>query len=428
MSQRTDRRNRRAERASACRGPSCRPPRWTALVVLAVVLAGCSSTGLRAEIGTLVAGEDVEVAVDGGWVGTEVGDGLPEGARVRTGEDEARLDLRGGQVWLKPGSLALLREGQVDVVRGDALVRSDGAMQARSSDVEVRGEAVYRLVPGVAPRVGVYRGEVQVRRPGETRSVPALREVSLGDVRLPQEPAPLAYRPDDPWDRALLPQAVAFDVEVERLARGIDRQYGPEPRAADFYESFLAVEPDTIPLLVSISRTVTADGRFGPPSDALVTLFVGQAVASAHDRDADTSVREVARLRSERARWGLIAVELDIGTVDLQAAVNLGQERRLAAGVSGAPGGSEAAPSPASPRPTQERARSADAGTPQAAPRGAPAPPPRQGPEPEPEPEPEPTEPDPGGDGGALDEAVDVVDGVVEDVVDGLVGGDGLLR
>jgi hypothetical protein len=299
------------------------------LALLALVASGCSGDDDFGDgAARMTAGGTLEIAVDEGWSSAAVGDSIPDGARVRTGGAEARLELRHGQVWLAPQSMAVVTAELVDVIRGDLLVASGGTLAGRWGEVEAAGEAVFRLTPGVAPVVRVYSGESEIRRPGEQRTVSGLRQLHLAANRLPTRAVPLDYDITDPWDRALLPLAVAFDEEVARIARGIDRQHGTEPQDATFYESFAAIDASIIPILASSSR-MTADGLFGPPSDALVTLFVSEAVADVERVALATAAHEVSRMRSAGARWGLLALEHDITTVELAKAVDLGQERRL---------------------------------------------------------------------------------------------------
>jgi hypothetical protein len=301
------------------------------LGVLALALTACSGDAVAPGEARVLSGGTLEVAVDDGWAPAEIGETIPEGARVRTGTAESRLELRSGEVWLAPSSMVVITKERVDVIRGDVLLAAAGDLAARWGDLEAQGEGVYRLTPGVAPVVKVYDGSIDLARHGEERTIGGLRQLSLAPSRLPLRPTPLAYDRADPWDRLLLPRAVAFDAEVERLARGIDRQHGTRPREAAFYETFAAVDPETIPLLATTSRIRTGDGRFGPPSDALVTLFVAEAVAARNGGDVGGAAQEVADLRGQGARWGVVALERGISTLELARVVDLAQDRRLAA-------------------------------------------------------------------------------------------------
>lgn len=425
------------------------------LLVAIVVAGGCSRDPLGSDAGRVLAGSSLEVAVDDGWEAAEVGDPLADGARVRTGETEARLELRDGEAWLAPGSIAVVNREAVDAIRGDVLVVSGGQLAARWGDAEVAGEGAFRLTPGVTPLLRVYRGAADVHRPGEERQVEARRELSLATTRLAVKGAPLSYDPDDAWDRQLLPKAVAFDDEVARLARGIDRQHGTAPQAPEFYETFSAVAQETIPLLISVSRRVLADERFGPPSDALITLFVAEAAAGPGPLSLTEAAREVTRWRQRGARWGLVALELDITTSELARVVDLGQERRTAAeeelppatapaddssvpreGVpsrrvvptEGEATASTSAPAPAGTSTTPPRSSSppSSSSPPPPPPPSSPPPPPSSSPDPDPVPDPDPTQPapevplpSPSSPPPTLSSPVDAATKVVEDLVEG---------
>jgi hypothetical protein len=430
-----------------------------ALLLLAAVLGGCSGDALGSDAARVLSGSSLEVAVDDGWEPAVVGDPLPAGARVRTGDSEARLELRAGEAWLAPGSMAVVSRDVVDAIRGDVLVRSEGRLAGRWGDAMVAGTGSFRLTPGVTPLVRVYDGMGAVRRPGEERAVESRRELSLATTRLAAEGVPLSYDPEDPWDRRLLPRAVAFDDEIARLARGIDRQHGTEPQEPAFYETFSAVAADAIPLLASVSRRVLPDSRFGPPSDALVTLFVAEGVTARGSTSLAEAAREVTRWRQRGARWGLVALELDITSADLAQAVDLGQERRLAAeeqlptdaaAVVGAAGAEEAAASDGTSRqatgqepPTRTsppRRAPVTAGSTPTPPSSSSPPPPPSATAPAPQPEPPPTlgspqlpspSPSPSPPAAAptpvAPDPVDAVTTVVEDVVDGLLDTTGSL-
>lgn len=350
-----------------------------ALLTLALLATGCSSARLGGAAGRVTAGETVMIQQGDGWRAVGAGDSVPDGARVRTGLAAARLDLERGELWLGSSATVRLRGDTVEVERGEVVLHSRGATMTWQT-VELTGAAVYRLSPGASPRVGVYEGAVTVRRPGEERVLPALRQLGLASRRLAAEPDPLFYATDDAWDRELLPKAIAFDEEVAALASGIDREYGVAPQPADFYNSFAAVPPQTVPVLAATARQAGADGSFGPPSDALVTLFVSAAVSGARNVTIEEAVRDVAADRELGARWGLIAMERGIGLPELAAAVDLARERRqIVVPTDRRPAGTPSAPRPTAPPGGGSSPR--------------PSPPPPTGPPPQ---EPPPSQPPPG--------------------------------
>lgn len=310
------------------------------LAALLLTLTGCGSAGLGEDVARVSAGATLEIAQGDTWVPAAIGDAVPNGARVRTGVSEVRLRLSSGEVWLSPKSMARLSRDVVEVERGDVLVAADRDLTSRWGESEVKGKATYRLTLDVMPLLKVYEGDVEVSRLAEERAVPALRQLSLGAPRLAEEPAPIDYDVRDEWDRTLLPAAVAFDAEVEQLARGLDRQYGDQPRDAAFYATYAILDPNTIPILAAASRTKTADDRFGPPSDALVALFVAEAAAGSDAARVAETARAVAEMRAAGARWGAVALEHGVSPVELAQVVDRAQERHLLA-VGGAEEGAE---------------------------------------------------------------------------------------
>lgn len=396
-----------------------------------LVAGGCDGGGDRGEtVAHVIRGDFVEVGVDDGWVAAEVGDPIPAGARVRTGDDEARVELDSGEVWLAPQAAATLTDDRVEVLRGEVLIVSDGDLDVRWTDVEVTGEGAYRLTPGISPRLGVYRGEVRVSRPSETRRVPSLRETALSGRRLPAVARPLTYRHDDPWDRFYLRDAIAFDGEADRLIRGLTLEYGEDPRPADFYADFAAAPAQTVPVLAGGYRDRTGE-RLGPPGEALLVLFLAESAAAADTPEAMVAAtREAVELRSAGARWGLVAAELGSTAGRVAKKIDAGQERyvarREAEPVAPPPSGpSSGLAPPALPDPAPEPTTSAPPPPPPpppsepvpAAPGAPPAPPgepPRAADGSPPGPQPNPTE----GSGGQPEPEK----GLIESVVDLLLG------
>lgn len=404
-----------------------RTRRTTALLVpLAAVLiaAGCNGDDLGGQaVARVMSGDLVEVASGSGWTAVDAGAELPDGARVRTGDDQAHLAFRSGEVRLAPQAAAVVGDNGLDLLRGEVLVMNRDGFETRWTDVEVDGEGVYRLAPGLAPRLAVYRGEVTVRRPSEVRTVPELREASLSARRLPASAMPLTYRHDDPWDRMLLQDAIAFDDEAARLTRGLASEYGVEPRSQDFYASFAAAPDRTVPVVARTARVREPGGRFGPPGEALLTMFVAQSAAAGRGPEALADVVEkVVDLRSAGARWGLVATELDVTTSELADVVDAGRQRRLALLEQQAAASSPA--DPGSPSDSGSPAAQPSGGSPPPAPPpsgsrsgnqpSAPAPAPsRPAPAPEdPSPQPQPNPTDPLGEQppkGTLESVIDLI-------------------
>lgn len=298
------------------------------LLVVGLLASGCSSDdGLEAgEAATVAEGSTVKYALESDpWTDLDAGGVVPDGARVRPVGGEARLTFRGGTVRLSADAIATLANERVTLERGEALVASTGGLSAASEDTTITGEATYRLDTGLAARVGVYRGEVAVARPAQERAVPALRQLDLAEVRLARRPTPLRYIRSDAWDRELLGDAIAFDAEAGNLVRGMDVEFGTDPLPARFYRRFAGRA--AVPALAS-AADVSQGRKFGPPSDVLLTFFVADAAGGPR---VDT-IRHVAGLRSAGARWGLIAVDLDVPGDAVVAAIDRLDNRELALG------------------------------------------------------------------------------------------------
>ena len=295
-----------------------------------ILLQGLSTRLHGGAVAAVLTGSTLEIAAENGWAPLAPGAELADGARLRTGGDQARLRLRDGEVWLGPGTAARVLSHRVDLVRGEAVVRSGGLLGARWTDVDVAGAGTFRVTPGTNPRVAVYHGEAEVRRPAESRALRALEQLGLAGRRLPGHPDPLDYRADDPWDAELLGQAIAFDDEVERIGRGIDLRFTRAPRPLDFYRGFSAVNETTLPVLRTAAREALADGRFGPPSDVLVTLFVAEAAARVDDTPLSDLTAQISRRRADGARWGLVAMERDLTAQDFNRSVDLSRIDQVA--------------------------------------------------------------------------------------------------
>lgn len=352
-----------------------RPTGWTAQTALrplaaavfcvALIATGCSSSdGLAAgDAATFVEGFSGEVSLDGGeWQASEESGAVPDGARVRATDSEVRLALRDGTARLAPGAAATVSTDTLQLEHGELLLDTGGGLQTTVGDTQITSGGTVRISSGLAASVSVYEGNATVRRPAQEREVPALRQMDLSEFRLAPSATPLRYSAGDRWDQELLGAAIAFDAEVARLARGMEIEFGTRPKPRAFYREFAG--PRAVPVL-SAAAPVSRGRTFGPPSDVLLTMFFAQTVAQGRLTD---TIRQVAQLRAEGARWGLIAVEFDVAADRLVAAVDGLDSERLdlaerapatAQGTAVALGGAE----PGDDDRRQRRARAASGGT-----------------------------------------------------------------
>ena len=294
------------------------------LAAVALVGTGCSSDGLRAgDAATIGEGSVAQIAIDGGeWEAVEGGTRVPEGAQVKAAEGETVLDFGDAVLRLAPGSVAVVDKGGIELSDGEALVEGSG-LDVVLGDTTVAANGSVRVSSGLSSRVGVYEGTAVVRRPAQRREVTALRELDLAPFRLAATADPLQYLERDPWDAEFLGDAIAFDDEAARLARGIDVEIGRAPLRPGFYATFAG---DQVVRHLDTAARVQRRGAFGPPSDVLLTVFVSQAVSG----PLGPSVQRVAALRGAGARWGLITMELDVAGDRVVAAIDQLGERRLA--------------------------------------------------------------------------------------------------
>ena len=314
-------------RPSGCTAQFAPPPLVAVLCAVALLAAGCSSEDSlgAGDAATVEDGSVAEYSVDGTtWVEAAAGEAVPADAQVRSPGEEVRLRFRAGLARLSPAATATVTASTLTLERGQVLVDSEGGLKAALDDTSIAGAGQYRLASGLAARVAVYDGEVSVTRPAQEQDVVALRQLDLSAFRL-EAAGPLQYRATDTWDRELLADAIAFDGEAARLASGLDSQLGTRPRKPAFYRRFV-VQPAVLPVLSDMA-TVVRGPAVGPPSGLLLPLFIAQAAPGS----VGTAVQAVSDLRADGARWGLIALDLDVSSQRVVAAIDALGDRELAA-------------------------------------------------------------------------------------------------
>lgn len=322
-----------------------------ALVVLLLAATGCWSGTTTGEDLQVVSG-GVERQVDDEWVPAT---SVAEGQLVRTTEPTLLTD--GAQdVWLDQGTEVVLADGEVALRRGSAVVDGD-VLAVRVGDAVVDGVGAFRVDAGVTPRVGVYQGTAEVRRPGEGWRLAPLRQVSLTSRRFDGTDDPLDYDAADGADQRYLAKAIAFDAEVARYATRLAELYGTVLQPPSFYAAFAEVAPEEVAVLTQAAPARDTGGNVGPPAEALIGLFVARALAQQDGLALPEASDRVARLREEGARWGLIAMALDLGELTFGATVDQAVAAATDVVAVSAPvevpdaGGAPAAPGPGSPPP-----------------------------------------------------------------------------
>lgn len=319
--------------------------------------------------------------------------------------ETTRLQAVEGNLWLLEGAEATIEDGVVTLARGNAVI--DGQrLSVAVDDVIVEGVGAFRVDAGVAPRVAVYAGSAEVRRPGEGYRLTPFRQISLLSRRFDGLDEPLTYDDEDPLDQLLLSKAINFDQEVARYSTRLTELYGTELRPASFYSSFVEVADEEVEVLTAAAPTRDESGAVGPPAEALIGLFIARALSDGDLESLQAAANRVAALRREGARWGLVAMALDLVEVTFGATIDQAVAARAVAVAAPAPApvaGPAAVPPVTSGPPTAP-------GDPVANPPAPPAPP-----------EPPPEIPTPGGNSllpapveTLLEEVLDIVPAVTD--------------
>ncbi|MGI9017300.1 MAG: hypothetical protein ACR2HR_09405 [Euzebya sp.] len=285
---------------------------WLAVALLASACVG----GGAGRAGQVTAGQ-VQRLDGRSWVDV---------ARVGPGDEiravtDASVQIAAASITLRRGTEGRIIADGVALAVGDVLVEGTGAVVELMQST-ISGSGAYRVQTGVAPRLAVYRGGTEVRRPAEAQRVNALRQLDLSSRRLDGTDEPLSYAAEDLFDQLQIPDAIAFDGQVKNLVNAIDNTYGAEPQPPGFYTSFVSVAEPDVAALSQAAPIVAPDGRFGPPADALVGLFLARAAADASGRDLSAAVATIRTLRSEGARWGLVFLTLGVNGIDFAGIVD----------------------------------------------------------------------------------------------------------
>lgn len=295
-----------------------------ATVILAVALAGCSSTSTPPAAGRLVVEGQAEVLHPGEDRREVTGSrNLTAGDRVRVRQGTAVIQLRDDRRFeLRQGSdLELLpREATRDIlptlIAGDLLIVSDPrpmVLSANGAEISVQGDV--RLSRGVSLLVATYEGTAQLSAGGSTITVPALRQASLPPTGMfPTTVTPLEYSGSDSWDQRYLSDAMDLSNQLKGRSDGFTSQLGPtEGRSVNYFSDLfprLAAEPAFTAPLLNPAR---------PPGDTLV----GAAITLEGTRGTFAERwAAVFDFRDQGAEWGLVAMDQGVARVPLLNAID----------------------------------------------------------------------------------------------------------
>lgn len=235
---------------------------------------------------------------------------LPDGATVegrpgvdRTNATRVKIST---PVELLAGDLLLTATHGTDLdAGGNRIHLSDG----------VDGPSALRASRSLAVGAYVYRGAVVFDSAGQTRNVPALRELEVSALgRPPTAPQPLRLHEGDEWDRRFLGDAIDLSKTLEQYSATYTRTLGTTSAGAPgFYTSVLpplASEGDFSASLLSASPH--------PPGETLV----GAAIATLSRRGPFVDRwNQVFAFRDNGAAWGLVALDQGVASAALLSAM-----------------------------------------------------------------------------------------------------------
>ncbi|HVE98911.1 MAG TPA: hypothetical protein VNA12_07005 [Mycobacteriales bacterium] len=233
------------------------------------------------------------------------GESLPPGATVSTGAaGSATLDVRDRLVRLAAATAVGVPDGAtVQLTRGSILVdRRNGpevTVRAGLLVIDEVDSGGLRVDRGFSTRVSVYSGGARARTSDRRIDVPRLHGVGVAGRALPDRPAPLRLT-GDLWEREIIPQVVAADVTLTRLAKGLDTA---RTVPAGAVEVLPAVYRDALASLPSNA------GR----SEALLPVAIGEAAGGAEE------VVRSLDLRAAGASWGVVAALVGARSADVAA-------------------------------------------------------------------------------------------------------------
>lgn len=280
----------------------------TLLVVLTLLMGGWRVLSARGDLRdaevTLRDAFDVTVTVGASRRAGLSGESLPRGAIVSTGpRGTATLDVRDRLVRLASDTSVGVPDGAgVDLRRGSILVdRRNGpevTVRAGLLTIDDIDRGGLRVDRGFSTRVSVYSGAARAVTSDRRLDVPRLHVVTMAGRALPDEAAPLRLAGDE-WERAVIPEVVAADVTLSRLARGLDTS---------------RPSPGSIEVLPAAYREALADlpptaGR----SEALLPVAIGEAAGG------DERIGRARQLRADGASWGVVAALVDARSADVAA-------------------------------------------------------------------------------------------------------------
>lgn len=291
------------------------------IAALATILTlGATACGGDGDLSTRLAmrplGGVVEVRDGGSWELVSDETMIALGSEIRTGDDGwAMVELpRDQTVELAPGtSLAVTQTTTSKLKTGSVLVRAPSAVGIQLQDAEVRGVGgTFRVDRDFQDLVRVYEGVVTIPGSGWEGEVTSLREVTVVAGSVPRAPQPVSL--DEPihrWEERLFQGAIEIGLSLERLEKGLDRQF-PSKRVRDVVAG---VTPRPVP--VRMVRGQLSARPLWQWSEVMVAAVLASRTEA--DAPVEDALLRVLALRDLGASWIVIAAELGITETVLAA-------------------------------------------------------------------------------------------------------------
>ena len=224
----------------------------------------------------------------------EVGDQLPKGAQLRTGEHGgAELFTAGRSVYVGAVSTIDVVDGvRQKLERGQVMVDSrKGArleLGTLAGEVASRAGALTRIETAAVLRLGVFEGSATITATGRRASttVNALHQVQVPYGYLPGQVTALALTGDS-WESRLASALVTADQDLQHLAASLGGTDGVR---------LLTVAP------AALRTSPIPPAGAGRGEEALSV-----ALAQAAGRDVAGTYSEVRTARTEGGSWGVVA-------------------------------------------------------------------------------------------------------------------------
>lgn len=279
-------------------GAASRPRTWQAVLAAATTVLSAGVVTAVVQLRDPAAADTFVTSVtravvdlpDGSSHAAHLGDRLPRGATLRTGQDGgARLTTAGRDVYVGALSTVSVQDGVHETLeRGQVMVDTRSgprlALATKAGTVTTPGGSLARVERGAVLRLGVFRGSSVLAAQGrQTRAaVSAYHQVITQYGAVPGRPTALTLT-GDRWEQTLAADLVASDQQLERLRAGL--------RGAE-------------------GRLVLQDAAFRAPSvgdqgeAALSTVLAQVATRSASVTD---NLATIVAARAEGGSWGPVA-------------------------------------------------------------------------------------------------------------------------